>query len=113
MKRLIPLFPFLVLAACASTGTLCLETGDVIIHKEMEQVYTREGTTPGAPGTRSMRQVYHVTVRKADGHEKVCKVTLGEYNRVQEGQPYRCPGNEALRGPRSGGSREKSHQVSR
>jgi hypothetical protein len=88
MKRVILLLIGLAFSACASMDTSCLESGDVVIHKNIDQRYTREGTTVGAPGTRSMRQIYQVTVRKATGQERTCNVTPGEYDQAKEGQPY-------------------------
>lgn len=88
MKRVILLLTGFAFSACASMGTSCLQSGDVVIHKNIDQRYTREGTTVGAPGTRSMRQIYYVTVRKATGQEKTCSVTPGEYDQAQEGKPY-------------------------
>ena len=88
MKNLVLSLVLVSLSACASTGASCLQSGDVVVHKNIDQRYTREGTTPGAPGTPSMRQVYQVTVKKATGQDKVCNVTPGEYDNAKEGQPY-------------------------
>lgn len=88
MKRVILLLIGLAFSACASMNTSCLTSGDVVIHKNTDERYTREGTTVGGPGTRSMRLIYYVTVRKATGQEKTCSVTPGEYDRAQEGKPY-------------------------
>ncbi len=89
MKRVILLLTGVVFSACASVNTSCLESGDVVIHKTVDQRYTREGTTVGGPGTRSMRQIYYVTVRKATGQERTCSVTPGEYDRAKEGEAYK------------------------